>query len=359
MPKSPRITNETYIQALAKLHDDYSHLPWYQRWTVRITDRQLFSALSAIDQKNPTVAQANTLLKASEDSWFFKYLFGKPIFGVLDNFKQAVQSVGFLVESPTIIKNLPTELMQIIGSKLTSQDLLDLTGSSQAHAKLFKPMHEKSKLLDRFMQQVILGNYTVVQAMLEKDIKLLTQTAEIKDKSTRTFKSISGFEYALWALDQKMWTIMLSCIPKNKLGEDIKKLLLTQYQEIKAKGATYIVHSPYNDRKKTITETHFNYNERLDAIAAKKATQHNHLVLMSRGRLVVRRDFPNVYKHQESVPLFAIKEDRGNSQSYMSDPELITHERSLVAQKKDSFDKLASLLASQQEDDPLSAPVLM
>ncbi|WP_238584432.1 F-box protein, partial [Legionella gratiana] len=87
--------------------------------------------------------------------------------------------------------------------------------------------------------------------------------SKVRDLSGRTFENISGFEYAMWALDKHMWTKMLACLPKDKEGEEIKDKLREQYKQVKEVGVTYILNGVtqhYMPDPVTKTEHHFDFD---------------------------------------------------------------------------------------------------
>jgi len=131
--------------------------------------------------------------------------------------------------------NLPPELQIETAQSLSTPDLVNLARASQYHLVLFKPMIDVRKLLHHFVR----GEHDTVRAMLEKDISLFFNRGRVTDCSGREFENISAFEYALWALDKHMWTMMLDCLPKNEEGVKILTILLSQYDKVNTDGVTY------------------------------------------------------------------------------------------------------------------------
>lgn len=162
-------------------------------------------------------------------------------------------------------KNLPQEINDGIAQHLPTRDLLNQVLVSKADmAPFFQPTLD----VRTFLHHVVCGEYDKVKAMLEKDIHLLYKRGEVTDCSGREFKLIndkcveakdkkgsliSGFEYALWALDKDLWTFMLDCIPKNDEGKEVLERLLTQYKKLMVNGVTYSLNG------KPITEKHFDF----------------------------------------------------------------------------------------------------
>ncbi|MBA2710954.1 MAG: F-box protein [Tatlockia sp.] len=242
------ITNDTYIQALKKLKQSYSDLPWYQRWWFTLWSYSLSNALSSIDSKKPTIAQVDQLFKASDEAWFFKSIFER--FSI---FKTTIQGMSFFVKEELSYSGQPEELKQQIGNYSPLKDLQALACTSKTHHQLFKPLLN----VRRFLRDVVQGDYDQVEARLMDNINYLTTTWQVTDCSGRTFFNISGFQYALWALDKHMWLKMLNCLPHKEEDTKVKALLLKQYQALKENGVTYKL------KGKIITERHFDFENTL------------------------------------------------------------------------------------------------
>ncbi|MGQ3887523.1 F-box protein [Legionella sp. CNM-1927-20] len=141
--------------------------------------------------------------------------------------------------------NLQIETAQ----SLSTPDLVNLSMTSPYHLALFKPMIDVRKLL----HYVTRGEHEAVAAILKKDMSLIFKRGKVTDCSGRTFDNISSLEYALWALDKHMWTMMLACLPKNEEGKQVFAQLIAQYNKISIEGVTYRLSG------KTITEKHFDF----------------------------------------------------------------------------------------------------
>jgi len=230
------ITSENYRQALRQLRNDYSNLPWYQRWWFSLWSYSLSDSLSAIDLKNPTTEQVDELVKMSEESWFFN-----SIFGLLTQFKEAIGKLS--------LSEQPDEIKTEIGIRLPPKDLVALACTTPAHYAFF----ESLRLPSQFLHSVAHGEYETVAAMLKKDISLLLHKGQVTDASGRRFFHISGFQYALWALDKHMWINILKCLPQNEEGATIKEKLLQQYLEVVEKGVAYELNG------QRIRESHFDF----------------------------------------------------------------------------------------------------
>jgi hypothetical protein len=147
------------------------------------------------------------------------------------------------------LDKLPLEIQEKTMQNVSTLDLLNSSMSSKKHWTLFHSQVEVRKLL----HHVVCGDYDAVYAMLQKDISLIFKKGLVTDCSGRTFESLSGFEYALWALDKHMWAMMLDCIPQNEEGNQLLEKLLFQYNKVNEHGITYKLNGI------TTTEKHFDF----------------------------------------------------------------------------------------------------
>lgn len=149
---------------------------------------------------------------------------------------------------------LPADIQKITAEYLPTSDLEQLKApvgvSQEQHFRIFKPVLDV-RILHVFLDAVVQSDYDRVQIILEKHIDLIVKKGVVTDNSGRAFKQISPFEYALWALDMRMWTMMLECIPQEN---KIFATLLFQYDNINTHGATY------NLNGEEITEKHFDFD---------------------------------------------------------------------------------------------------
>lgn len=114
----------------------------------------------------------------------------------------------------------------------------------------------KSELDIRILlNHVVCGEYDSVQQILDQDISSITKKGRVTDRSGRSFENISAFEYALWALDEHMWTRMLDCLKtmNNETRISVLATMIEQYHSVKDKGITYT----WNGKR--ITENHYNF----------------------------------------------------------------------------------------------------
>ncbi len=109
---------------------------------------------------------------------------------------------------------------QVAGSRPMASDLIarleplwQLEQASPNHTpNMFKPKASKpeldQKLVNRFVQHVAYGEQDEAEEMLKREPKLALGNGNCKDHAGREFKGITGFQYALWALDWHMWEMI-------------------------------------------------------------------------------------------------------------------------------------------------------
>jgi hypothetical protein len=150
------------------------------------------------------------------------------------------------------INILLSEVKNKIADHLSINDVVNFAITSKINLEFFKPIANARKLT-QFLHELTRGNHEAVRTMLAKDNSLFYRKGKVTDCSGRTFENISGFEYALWALDKHMWTAILDCIPQDQEGNKIRQLLKGQYDNLDKKSITYILNG------ETITEQHFDF----------------------------------------------------------------------------------------------------
>jgi hypothetical protein len=69
---------------------------------------------------------------------------------------------------------------------------------------------------------VAYGEQEQAEMILREDPTLLLEKGEITDYSDRTFKGITAFQYALWALDRHMWTMILKYLPPEEAAKQLR-----------------------------------------------------------------------------------------------------------------------------------------
>ena len=81
------------------------------------------------------------------------------------------------------------------------------------------------------LQYVAEGEQDKAEALIQKDKNLLLHAGTVTDLSGREFKPITAFQYALWAMDWHMWTMIQKYLPQEAQAQ--------QLQELETKGTAY------------------------------------------------------------------------------------------------------------------------
>jgi serine/threonine protein kinase len=87
---------------------------------------------------------------------------------------------------------------------------------------LLKPVD--AKVLDQLLRFVAEGEQDKAEGLIQKDKNLLLHVGTVKDLSGREFKQITAFQYALWAMDYHMWTMIQKYLPKESQAEQLQTL---------------------------------------------------------------------------------------------------------------------------------------
>ncbi|MCD6040152.1 MAG: hypothetical protein K0S27_1552 [Gammaproteobacteria bacterium] len=90
---------------------------------------------------------------------------------------------------------------------------------------LWRPQPENTPpKVATFLKLVAEGKKEEAEAMLKADPALIFQSGEVTDLSHRKFHHITGFQYALWALDWKMCKMLLNYLPPHEAGLQARAL---------------------------------------------------------------------------------------------------------------------------------------
>ena len=84
------------------------------------------------------------------------------------------------------------------------------------------PVDQKS--LSQLLQYVAEGEQDKAEELIQKDKNFLLHTGTVTDLSGREFKQITAFQYALWAMDWHMWTMIQNYLPQETQAEQLKEL---------------------------------------------------------------------------------------------------------------------------------------
>ncbi len=246
------ITQPEYQQQLRQLKDDYQALPWYQRFWFLLWSWRLARAIANIDPVNTTTENIYTLLCLSSQAWFFK-----SVFGLLDAFKKTTLYKWITRLSENGVLTTKNIVPNLINPFLTPKDQRAIANC----CKQTRANFNTASLGSMLCTHVAKGNQSTVEAMLRKYPDLLLDRGDVTDYSDRTFKNITAFQYALWALDRHMWEAILKNVPEVPDGNEFRKDLLQQYLQVEDEGLTYTLNG------QTIKgEQHFDFQPLIQAL---------------------------------------------------------------------------------------------
>lgn len=78
---------------------------------------------------------------------------------------------------------------------------------------------EVSQNVPYFLDCIAWGRQNEAEAMLKGNKEFALASGDVTDHAKRTFKNITGLQYAVWALDWKMWSMLLPYLPLDALVE--------------------------------------------------------------------------------------------------------------------------------------------
>ena len=167
-------------------------------------------------------------------------------------------------------KTLPGEgsAHRNIAGYLSTQDVANLSLASKDEKALLAPeLRQRRELrqeyVEPFLVHITLGEQAQAEVLLRADPYLMCLRASVTDKSGRTFPLVSGIQYALWAMDTRMWRMMLDCIPDNPRGERLRAILLIQNQELETEGISFDLDGHHFEH-----QHHFDFTPLRDAMQA-------------------------------------------------------------------------------------------
>jgi hypothetical protein len=116
-----------------------------------------------------------------------------------------------------------------------------------------------AKALGELLKCVAEGEQDQAEALIKKDSKLLLAAGKVTDLSGRTFDNITAFQYALWAMDYHMWTMIQKYLPTEAQAK--------QHALLESKGTVHGKHfdlQPLLDALKTYVDNaaKWNYDQR-------------------------------------------------------------------------------------------------
>lgn len=81
-----------------------------------------------------------------------------------------------------------------------------------------------SENLPVLLYHVMRGEQEEAEALVKSSPGLLSLSGDLRDSAGREFKSITALQYAVWALDAHMWTMLLEHMSKAEATEQVRAL---------------------------------------------------------------------------------------------------------------------------------------
>ncbi len=78
--------------------------------------------------------------------------------------------------------------------------------------------------LSAFLKLIAEGEQDSAEALLKKNPLLALMPTDVTDLAGRTFRNITGFQYAVWALDWYMWTMIRKYLPLDAAREQMERM---------------------------------------------------------------------------------------------------------------------------------------
>ncbi len=93
-----------------------------------------------------------------------------------------------------------------------------------AYGRFWKPPVQTPPQVAQFLRLVAEGEQDQAEAMLKANPNLALQSGTVTDLSKRTFEHITAFQYAVWARDWHMWTMLLKYLPQEEAALQLHAL---------------------------------------------------------------------------------------------------------------------------------------
>jgi serine/threonine protein kinase len=222
-------------------HPDRAFDPCPQEWKSKLPRTREFYQIYDTDRHQWTHAKGS--------SWFIPF-FGKGGLGFTYAFSRGVGRLEGGMRAPwsNVYNDLMalqslwqtrTQQLKSLESELLSTKLKHvplLSGNSHTFMSTPKPAPKSvdHKDLNQLLHYVAAGEQDAAEEQINKDKGLLLLAGTVKDLSGREFKSITPFQYALWAMDWHMWTMIRKYLSSEAQAQ--------QLQELETKGTSYGKH---------------------------------------------------------------------------------------------------------------------
>jgi serine/threonine protein kinase len=120
------------------------------------------------------------------------------------------------------IGNFPSNYVKLCNETTTPQTQTNttttITPQYQTAVKAIpKPQLQiNQEQLQEFLNHVVAGQQDEAESLLKQSPELALGAGTVTDHAKRTFNNITGFQYAVWALDWHMWRMIKQYLPPEK-----------------------------------------------------------------------------------------------------------------------------------------------
>ena len=101
---------------------------------------------------------------------------------------------------------------------LSENDIREANGLWKMLGDMYEADPEREA---EFLNHVVKGEQRQAEKLLKKNRHLALASRTVTDPANRTFNNITGFQYAVWALDWHMWSMI------QKYFEEVRSFKLS------------------------------------------------------------------------------------------------------------------------------------
>ena len=208
---------------------------------LKVKSSGLRTQLTGELQKAKNILQIHAVLHAFieahyqaniEANEFFQFLFKHLVL-----IEQSVSEYAELDEAKLESKSTqPTSSPNFLKTPVSTSNVSFFASLPKVLLKEVYDYCQLTKDESKFLQHVARGEQNEAEAMLKMNPQLLLCRGKMVEHNGRTFESATAFQYAVWAKDTHMLTMLMKYPPKES---PLRQAIKEQLQEFKTKGLTY------------------------------------------------------------------------------------------------------------------------
>lgn len=120
-----------------------------------------------------------------------------------------------------------------------SQEFLGEDSPLLSKHKADEVVVKEARAVQLLLQHIADGEQNQAEILLKENPELLLRKGNVTDSSRRLFENITAFQYAVWALDWHMWTMLLHYMKPEDAAQ--------QYQELTTQGTAHGMQASWED----------------------------------------------------------------------------------------------------------------